>query len=645
MPVMHAMLGNAAVAALLALLALAVGFFVRSPAVRHVFWVLVLLKLVTPPLFHVPLAVLPASWEAPPAESPPLVGCVCKPAMRGGWGVEGGGNNTSSTLHPLPSTPHPAWWTRLRGLGADQWVLIVWIIGSAGWFIWQGRRIIRFRRRVARAQFVGSEVVLATLRIGKALGVGRPPAVKVASGIGSPMLWGWGRGTVLLFPRELLARLAPEARDTLLAHELAHYLRRDHWVRMLEFVVTGLYWWHPAVWLARVGIETAEEECCDAWVVAGLAASPRRYAEALLATIDYAAELRRPILPPGACPANRDARLLQRRLLGIIHAERPSEFRRSNALRTAAVVALLIQPVLRAAPISVPNSDFLVLSPDTQSQLRNQNPQGRTQNSVLRTQKPPEPRAWAIVPSPVEVVSAMARDNEIVLRRPDGTVKILGPGKPLALAFAPNDQRLATVGPGSLVRTWDYWGNVLAEANVPAVARGIAYTPDGRSLLVLDAAGGISVRNPKTLAPISSWSVEGPANSITCSPDGEAVAISFGSWLDAETGWVECWSISEQRRLASYSASAPTGASRFAPDGGMLVIGGWNGLVEWRKLPSGELISSRQLPKSFVAATAFSPDAGTLPLNPPPPEPEFLPAPLPQGAPEFIQELTPLTSR
>src|SRR6266436_6256955 len=72
MTAMHAMLGNAAVAAVLALMALAIGCACRSPAVRHAAWILVLLKLVTPPLFSVPLRVLPASWVAAPAESAPL---------------------------------------------------------------------------------------------------------------------------------------------------------------------------------------------------------------------------------------------------------------------------------------------------------------------------------------------------------------------------------------------------------------------------------------------------------------------------------------------------------------------------------------------------------------------------------------------
>ena len=48
------------------------------------------------------------------------------------------------------------------------------------------------------------------------------------------------------------------------------------------------------------------------------------------------------------------------------------------------------------------------------------------------------------------------------------------------------------------------------------------------------------------------------------------------------------------------------------------VIGGWNGHLAWWALPGGELVAERQLSKAIVAAAAFSPDAGTLPLDPPP---------------------------
>jgi hypothetical protein len=292
--------------------------------------------------------------------------------------------------------------------------------------------------------------------------------------------------------------------------------------------------------LARAGIEAAEEECCDAWVVGGLLASPRRYAEALLATIDFVAELRRPCLPPGACPANRGAPLLQRRLVGIVHAEKPRRLRGGVAVRAAATAVLVVQPLLQAAP--------------------------------------PEE---AVSPPPDPVITE-------TLIRPQA--------------------------------------------------------PHGARLLVLDAEGGISVCDPNTLAVQDGWSLGGPANSIACGPDGQTVAVAFGSWLDAETGWVECWSIPQRRRLATYRVSAPVGAARFGPDGRTLIVGGWNGFLTWRSLPGGELIAERQLPKGLVAAAAFSPDAGTLPLDPPP-EPEPPPTFIPQIPPGLLPTITHLPRR
>src|SRR3954468_17501442 len=64
------MLGNAAAAGVLAVFAAALSYFVRAPAVRHAAWVLVLLKLVTPPLVSLPLPVLPASWAPQPGPEP-----------------------------------------------------------------------------------------------------------------------------------------------------------------------------------------------------------------------------------------------------------------------------------------------------------------------------------------------------------------------------------------------------------------------------------------------------------------------------------------------------------------------------------------------------------------------------------------------
>src|SRR5262245_11013361 len=57
-------LANAVCAGLLALLALAAGRVCRRPAILHGLWLLVLVKLVTPPLFSLPVRVLPAEEPA-----------------------------------------------------------------------------------------------------------------------------------------------------------------------------------------------------------------------------------------------------------------------------------------------------------------------------------------------------------------------------------------------------------------------------------------------------------------------------------------------------------------------------------------------------------------------------------------------------
>src|SRR5215471_11562827 len=63
---------NAALAALLALAAAGVGGLCRRPALRHGLWLLVLLKLLAPPVLSVPLP-WPAAPDEPTADRPVAV--------------------------------------------------------------------------------------------------------------------------------------------------------------------------------------------------------------------------------------------------------------------------------------------------------------------------------------------------------------------------------------------------------------------------------------------------------------------------------------------------------------------------------------------------------------------------------------------
>jgi hypothetical protein len=157
------------------------------------------------------------------------------------------------------------------------------------------------------------------------------------------MLWALAGPPRLLLPETLWGLLSADQQDALLAHELAHLRRGDHWVRRLELLALGLYWWHPVAWLARRELRDAEEQCCDAWVVWALPGAAAAYAAALVETVAFLSEARSTV-PAGASAAGHVHRL-KRRLTMIVRGTTP---RGLGGAGLAAVMALgaLLLPLL-----------------------------------------------------------------------------------------------------------------------------------------------------------------------------------------------------------------------------------------------------------------------------------------------------------
>jgi hypothetical protein len=154
------------------------------------------------------------------------------------------------------------------------------------------------------------------------------------------MLWTWAGSPRVLLPDILWHQLPRRQQDTLLAHELAHLRRRDHWVRWLELAAITLYWWHPLVWWAQRELEDSEEQCCDAWVVAMLPAAAEIYAEALLQTVAYVSQARAPVAL-GASGAGR-LHHVQRRLIMILDGTAPKALSPAGRWAVLAVAAVLL---------------------------------------------------------------------------------------------------------------------------------------------------------------------------------------------------------------------------------------------------------------------------------------------------------------
>lgn len=357
----HAGLANAILAAGLAVLAAVASWVVRRAALAHALWLLVLLKLVTPPLMQVPVLRGPGFVEAAAASgngderSAEVVDGRVLGAESSVLGTPAPVGNLSPVgpqlsfpqdppLSPCESATEYAADGEAASdiLPAAAWELPVGIAWLSGSLVWWGLAVVRLRRlhRLLRhARPAPADVQAQACRIADRLGLRRCPTISMLRDPISPLLWAVLGSPRLLLPAKLWERLSDEQRDTLLAHELAHLRRGDPWVRRLELVVLGLYWWHPVAWWARRRLQEAEEQCCDAWVVWAFPQSARAYALALVETIAFLSRSRTAV-PVGVSGAGH-VPLLKRRLTMILKGNSPRRLSWAGLLAVVALAGLL----------------------------------------------------------------------------------------------------------------------------------------------------------------------------------------------------------------------------------------------------------------------------------------------------------------
>ena len=335
---------NTVVALVLALAAVLVTRLRMSPTLAHCLWVLVLVKLVTPPLFtvDVPLprlkqAVPDAVTTRPDKTSPRgtddgVIGDLIRSLLSaGGAAVDGNAANGAAAGTPvhdeatglLSAPDEPIRESRDDGgiLATVDWAaigLVLWLAGAALALCGALYRALRFHRGLRHARPAPTAVRREARALGTRLGLRRTPSVELMPGQLSPMLWCLFGKPKILLPDFLQQNLTEAQKRSLLAHELAHYRRRDHWVRLLELVVRTIYWFHPLVWWTCRELRAVEEECCDAWVVWALPDASRSYADALLHTVEFLSDARTKHSLPATASGMGNVTNLKRRLIMIM---------------------------------------------------------------------------------------------------------------------------------------------------------------------------------------------------------------------------------------------------------------------------------------------------------------------------------------
>ncbi len=389
-------LSNAVMAIPLAMLAALVTIWKLRPALAHGLWLLVLVKLVTPPLVGIPIrfaedrrqersaaTMLPVGLDTSERTDQPIIDSKIAWKSEGAEDSESADRSIAAALHAqtssvaepraerdvagptVPVNPSsdvstgaieqiPDRWSATTLPSALSAVAVVWFAGSLIWFVVTGVLTWRFCRLLAVARPASGELKHEVRRIAQRLGRARCPSIYVVSAPISPLVWPIGRRARILFPEGMLARLTPEERSTVLTHELAHVLRRDHWVRLLELLATGLYWWHPVVWWTRSQLRRVEDECCDVRVMMTWPKLAADYTAALLTTIDFVSEAaeRKAAVPPVTSGLGT-VRLLQRRLAMISRKDRPAGLGRGGRVVLLLVAACLLPLALGRAAIAV----------------------------------------------------------------------------------------------------------------------------------------------------------------------------------------------------------------------------------------------------------------------------------------------------
>ena len=117
-------------------------------------------------------------------------------------------------------------------------------------------------------------------------GLRRPVALLESALVRVPLVVGHVRPMILL-PLGTVAGLSAAHLEAILAHELAHVLRRDYLVNLLQTVAEALFFYHPAVWFMANCVRTERENCCDDTATVLVGGDPLRLARALTALAEW----------------------------------------------------------------------------------------------------------------------------------------------------------------------------------------------------------------------------------------------------------------------------------------------------------------------------------------------------------------------
>lgn len=190
-------------------------------------------------------------------------------AAPGGAAPDAGPAHAEVSLKSGITAPVASWTQRVM-VALQDYVLLAVALWSFGVFLLSLRLglgscwILRTSRSSAQMTPPTLEEILQ--RACASLGCKRGVRVAESALVQVPCLLGWLRPLILL-PPAAVAGLTPRQVEMVIAHEVAHLVRHDPLVNVLQTLIETLLFYHPAVWWLSRQIRQEREMCCDALVL------------------------------------------------------------------------------------------------------------------------------------------------------------------------------------------------------------------------------------------------------------------------------------------------------------------------------------------------------------------------------------------
>ena len=262
---------------------------------------------VSPEVFQVSAPVLPADQPVvepvPMGTSPVLPGEVEKPSM-------------TPVTKPVTVPEQPVEESTEVSIG---WIAaVVWAVGLSGMLMYALISYLRVRHKVRE-------------------GVPLKENCYLCDHIGTPFILGIVRPRIYL-PSDMDVG----DHDYVIAHEMAHLKRKDHWWKPFGFFLLSVYWFNPVIWLGYILLCCDIELACDERVIKELGSEQKKpYADALI----NCSASRRFI---SACPLAFGEGNVERRIKSVLNCKKPAFW----AIMLSIVICIAVAVTMLTDPIT-----------------------------------------------------------------------------------------------------------------------------------------------------------------------------------------------------------------------------------------------------------------------------------------------------